>query len=175
MDARQQQALRRALGELMQQFGDFSGEIPEPLGRADMAMREAIEALRQGNEPGAQAAQQRAIEALQQGGQEMQNQMAGRMGLMEGGDGEGEPGGENSEQGGEQSGEGRQLGEGRDPLGRPRQDSVGGRDEGSDVNVPGTRELMRSREIQEELQRRAGERDRPQQELDYIDRLLRRF
>lgn len=175
MDARQQQALRRALGELMQQFGDFSGEIPEPLGRADMAMREAVEALRQGNEPGAQAAQQRAIEALQQGGQEMQNQMAGRMGLMEGGEGEGEPGGENGEQGGEQSGEGRQLGEGRDPLGRPRQDSVGGRDEGSDVAVPGTRELMRSREIQEELQRRAGERDRPQQELDYIDRLLRRF
>lgn len=175
MDARQQQALRRALGELMQQFGDFSGEIPEPLGRADMAMREAVEALRQGNEPGAQAAQQRAIEALQQGGQEMQNQMAGRMGLMEGGDGEGEPGGENSERGGDQSGEGRQMGEGRDPLGRPRQDSVGGRDEGSDVAVPGTRELMRSREIQEELQRRAGERDRPQQELDYIDRLLRRF
>jgi hypothetical protein len=34
---------------------------------------------------------------------------------------------------------------------------------------------MRSREIQEELQRRAGERHRPQIELDYIDRLLRRF
>lgn len=175
MDARQQQALRRALGELMQQFGDFSGEIPEPLGQADRAMRDAVEALRQGNEPGAQAAQQRAMEALQQGGREMQNQMAGRMGLMEGGDGEGEPGGENTEQGGEGTGEGRQLGEGRDPLGRPRQETVGGRDEGSDVAVPGEREMMRSREIQEELQRRAGERERSQQELDYIDRLLRRF
>ncbi|WP_291298886.1 TIGR02302 family protein [Elioraea sp.] len=175
MDARQQQALRRALGELMQQFGDFSGEVPEPLGRADRAMRDAAEALRQGNEPGAQSAQQRAIEALQQGGREMQNQMAGRMGLMEGGDGEGEPGGENSEQGGEQSGEGRQLGEGRDPLGRPRRDAVGGRDEGSDVAVPTDMEQQRTREIQEELRRRAGERERSQQELDYIDRLLRRF
>jgi uncharacterized protein (TIGR02302 family) len=175
MDARQQQALRRALGELMQQFGDFSGEVPEPLGRADRAMRDAVEALRQGNEPGAQSAQQRAIEALQQGGREMQNQMAGRMGLMEGGDGEGEPGGENSEQGGEQSGEGRQLGEGRDPLGRPRRDAVGGRDEGSDVAVPTDMEQQRTREIQEELRRRAGERERSQQELDYIDRLLRRF
>jgi uncharacterized protein (TIGR02302 family) len=175
MDARQQQALRRALGELMQQFGDFSGEVPEPLGRADRAMRDAVEALRQGNEPGAQAAQQRAIEALQQGAREMQNQMAGRMGLMESGDGDGEPGGDNTEQGGEESGEGRQMGEGRDPLGRPRRDSVGGRDEGSDVVVPNEMELQRTREIQEELRRRAGERDRSQQELDYIDRLLRRF
>jgi uncharacterized protein (TIGR02302 family) len=175
MDARQQQALRRALGELMQQFGDFSGEVPEPLGRADRAMRDAVEALRQGNEPGAQSAQQRAIEALQQGAREMQNQMAGRMGLMESGDGEGEPGGENTDQGGEGEGESRQMGEGRDPLGRPRRDAVGGRDEGSDVVVPNEMELQRTREIQEELRRRAGERERPQQELDYIDRLLRRF
>ena len=175
LDARQQQALRRALGELMQQFGDFAGEVPEPLGRADRAMRDAVEALRQGNEAGAQAAQQRAIEALQQGAREMQNQMAGRMGLMESGDGEGEPGGENTEEGGEDSGTGRQLGEGRDPLGRPRRDGVGGRDEGSDVVVPTEMEMQRTREIQEELRRRAGERDRPQLELDYIDRLLRRF
>jgi len=174
-DARQQQALRRALGELMQQFGDFAGEVPEPLGRADRAMRDAVEALRQGNDAGAQAAQQRAIEALQQGAREMQNQMANRMGLMESGDGEGEPGGDNTDQGGETSGEGRQMGEGRDPLGRPRRDSVGGRDEGSDVVVPTEMELQRAREIQEELRRRAGERERPQQELDYIDRLLRRF
>jgi uncharacterized protein (TIGR02302 family) len=175
LDARQQQALRRALGELMQQFGDFAGEVPEPLGRADRAMRDAVEALRQGNEAGAQAAQQRAIEALQQGAREMQNQMAGRMGLMESGDGEGEPGGENTEEGGEDSGTGRQLGEGRDPLGRPRRDGIGGRDEGSDVVVPTEMEMQRTREIQEELRRRAGERDRPQLELDYIDRLLRRF
>jgi len=176
MDARQQQALRRALGELMQQFGDFAGEVPEPLGRADRAMREAVEALRQGNEAAAEAAQQRAIEALQQGGREMQNQMAGRMGLMESGDADGEPGGENTEEGGDQSGQGRQLGEGRDPLGRPTRDSVGGRrDEGSDVMVPTEMEMQRTREIQEELRRRAGERDRPQLELDYIDRLLRRF
>jgi hypothetical protein len=67
------------------------------------------------------------------------------------------------------------MGEGRDPLGRPRRDSVGGRDEGSDVVVPTEMELQRAREIQEELRRRAGERERPQQELDYIDRLLRRF
>ncbi|MCS6853649.1 MAG: DUF4175 domain-containing protein, partial [Elioraea sp.] len=174
-DARQQQALRRALGELMEQFGDFTGEVPEPLGRADQAMREAVEALRRGDNAAAQAAQQRALEALQQGGQEMQNQMAGRMGLMEPDDGEGDPGGENTELGQDQSGQGRQLGQGRDPLGRPRRDQVGGQNDGSDVRVPEEMDLKRTRDIQEELRRRAGERDRPKPELDYIDRLLRRF
>jgi uncharacterized protein (TIGR02302 family) len=175
MDQRQQQALRRALGELMDQFADMTGEVPEPLGQADMAMREAVEALGQGDNERAQAAQQRAIEALQRGGREMQNQMAGMMGLMERSEGEGDPGGENTEMGGDTSGEGREMGQGRDPLGRPRRDQVGGRDEGSDVRVPEEMEMQRTREIQEELRRRAGERERPQLELDYIDRLLRRF
>jgi hypothetical protein len=175
MDQRQQQALRRALGELMDQFADMTGEVPEPLGQADMAMREAVEALGQGDNERAQAAQQRAIEALQRGGREMQNQMAGMMGLMERSEGEGDPGGENTEMGGDTSGEGREMGQGRDPLGRPQRDQVGGRDEGSDVRVPEEMEMQRTREIQEELRRRAGERERPQLELDYIDRLLRRF
>jgi hypothetical protein len=35
--------------------------------------------------------------------------------------------------------------------------------------------MKRVREILEELRRRAGETDRPQQERDYIDRLLRQF
>jgi uncharacterized protein (TIGR02302 family) len=175
MDQRQQQALRRALGELMDQFADMTGDVPEPLGQADLAMREAAEALGQGDNQRAQSAQQRAIEALQQGGREMQNQMAGMMGMMEPGEGDGDPGGENTEMGGDTSGEGREMGQGRDPLGRPRRDQVGGRDEGSDVRVPEEMEMQRTREIQEELRRRAGERERPQPELEYIDRLLRRF
>lgn len=174
-DRRQQQALRRALGELMDQFADMAGEVPAPLGEADLAMREAAEALGRGDNEAAQAAQQRAIEALQQGARAMQNQMAGMMGLMEPGDGDGDPGGDNTELGGDTSGEGRELGQGRDPLGRPRREQVGGRDEGSDVRVPDEMEMQRTREIQEELRRRAGERDRPALELDYIDRLLRRF
>ena len=34
-DQRVQDALRRALGELMQQYGDLTGQIPQPLGEAD--------------------------------------------------------------------------------------------------------------------------------------------
>ena len=39
-EQRVQQALRRALGELMQQYGDLTGQVPQNLGDADTAMRE---------------------------------------------------------------------------------------------------------------------------------------
>jgi len=35
--------------------------------------------------------------------------------------------------------------------------------------------MQKSREILDELRRRAGERARPTEERDYIDRLLQRF
>lgn len=60
-------------------------------------------------------------------------------------------------------------GEGGDPLGRQ-----GGGVEG-DTTVPSEAERQRARDILEELRRRAAERGRPQEELDYIDRLLERF
>ena len=41
--------------------------------------------------------------------------------------------------------------------------------------VPGVSDLARAREILQELRKRAGERGRPQQELDYYDRLLKEF
>ena len=43
------------------------------------------------------------------------------------------------------------------------------------MTVPAERERQRTQAIQEELRRRGGERARPQQELDYIDRLLKQF
>ena len=52
-DRRVQQALRRALGELMQQFGDLTGQVPPSLGEADTAMREAGRQLGEGNDAGA--------------------------------------------------------------------------------------------------------------------------
>jgi len=61
-----------------------------------------------------------------------------------------------------------QEGEGQDPLGR---DGTG---EG-DTDIPSEAERQRARDILEELRRRAAERNRPQEELDYIDRLLERF
>jgi hypothetical protein len=56
-----------------------------------------------------------------------------------------------------------------DPLGRSRGAT------GNNVKIPDMNELARAREILQELRKRAGERGRPQQELDYYDRLLKEF
>jgi hypothetical protein len=66
----------------------------------------------------------------------------------------------------EQNGTGRA----EDPLGRAGTgNALGG------MKVPDAKTLQRARDILLELRRRAGERGRPQEELDYIDRLLKEF
>lgn len=176
-EARTQRALRRALGEVMQQFGDLAGEVPPQLGRADQAMREAQEQLLENRD--ARPAQQRAIRELQEGARQMAQQMQRQFGQQEG---EGEEEGDES---GDMIGEGQGQGEGqdqaqdqgpgRDPLGRRTREAPGAQDAGSDTRVPDEAEQLRTRQLQEELRRRGAERGRPQDELDYIDRLLRRF
>ena len=61
----------------------------------------------------------------------------------------------------------------RDPLGR-QTNGLGPLDT-QDVKVPTEAERKRVRDILDELRRRASEPGRPTLELDYIDRLLRRF
>jgi hypothetical protein len=59
-----------------------------------------------------------------------------------------------------------------DPLGRPMR----GRDaDDFTVKVPGEIDAQRARRILEELRKRYGESNRPQLELDYIERLLKGF
>lgn len=175
-DGRRQRALRRALGELMQQFGDLTGEVPEALGRADQAMREAQEALTEGGD--AREAQARAMRALQEGGRQMAQSMQRQFGAapqdgQDGGDGDDMAG--DPQNGGEGQDSARAQGEGRDPLGRRRTETGGSNEEGADTRVPDEAELLRTRRIQEELRRRGAEKARPVEELDYIDRLLKRF
>lgn len=175
-DARVQRALRRALGELMQQYGDLTGEVPDQLGRADQAMREAGEALGEGRDP--RDAQGRAIRALTEGQRQMAQQMQRQFGQQQGeGEDEGEDGdmAGNPEQGGQGQDQAQDQGPGRDPLGRRTREAPGSQDNGSDTRVPDEAELLRSRRLQDELRRRGAERERPPAELDYIDRLLRRF
>jgi Domain of unknown function (DUF4175) len=186
-DRRVQQALRRSLGELMQQFGDLTGQVPPSLGEADQAMREAGRALGEGNDPTAGDAERRAIEALQKGGREMGQAMAKQFGP-------GQPGEDGEAEDGEDGGMGMSLQDGRreggsgpGPLpGSPGQADSRGRDplgrrynqgssQAGDVTVPEERERQRTQAIEEELRRRGAERERPQQELDYIDRLLKQF
>ncbi len=175
-DARVQRALRRALGELMQQFGDLTGDVPQQLGEADRAMRDSAEALRDGRD--ARDAQQRAIRALTEGGRQMAQQMQRQFGQSQPGEGEEDGEGEGmagGEQGGEGQDQAQEQGPGRDPLGRRTREQPGGQDNASDTRVPDEAELLKTRRLQEELRRRGAERERPPAELDYIDRLLRQF
>lgn len=55
-----------------------------------------------------------------------------------------------------------------DPFGR-------GADTGNQVRIPDASALARARAILEELRRRAGQMRRPQEEREYIDRLLKSF
>ena len=62
----------------------------------------------------------------------------------------------------------------RDPFGRQLEEGNSGTATG-DVKIPGAKELKRAREILDELRRRAGDLWRPDLELEYIERLLKRF
>ena len=76
-DGKQQRALRRALGQMMQNFGDLTGKVPDALSEADIAMDQAGQALAAGKdqEAGARPAA-RAADALKKGEQQMSQQMA---------------------------------------------------------------------------------------------------
>jgi uncharacterized protein (TIGR02302 family) len=188
-DRRVQQALRRSLGELMQQFGDLTGQVPPSLGEADTAMREAGRQLGEGNDGAAGESEQKAIEALQKGGREMGQAMAKQFGQQNGedgseqeGDGDGPMGltlhdgqGDDQDNGYRQGPPPGRAQQGRDPLGRHYGQGNSGADESADVTVPEERERQRTQAIQEELRRRGASRERPQMELDYIDRLLKQF
>lgn len=160
--AAQQEALRHALGEMMRHMGDGLGGIPDPLGRAERAMRDATGALQRAAPGDAIAPQSQALDELQQGARDVAKQLQDRLSK-----GWGSPG--------DDAGTAGELPDqaDRDPFGRPLS-SNGTYDQG-DVAIPDGNILQKSRQILDELRRRAGERSRPTIELDYIERLLRRF
>jgi uncharacterized protein (TIGR02302 family) len=162
--AGQQEGLRRMLGDMMRRLGDGLGDIPEPLGRAERAMRDATEALQRRQPGDAIGPQTEALDQLQQAARDFAQQMQRRM--------QGQLGNPNDDEVGATDGMPRDRVE-RDPLGRPLSNN-GTYDQG-DVKIPDQNTLQKAREILDELRRRAGERSRPEIELDYIDRLLKRF
>ena len=159
--AAEQDALRRALGELMRRMGESGMDLPRSLGQAEMQMRGARDALGDGQPGQAVGPQGDAIDLMQQGGQAMLDQLREEMANQPGG--------------GEGFGPPSMAGQrdGRDPLGRAMRNEGGWDSEGTEV--PREHDLGRARDVLEELYRRSRDLGRPQQELDYIDRLLERF
>ncbi len=153
-NAQEQEQLRRQLGELMDRLGN-DGSVPGSLGHAEQSMRDARKALERGDPGDAMDPQRDALNQLQQGAEMLSRRM--RDGKLSGQDGGANDG----------------LGADRDPLGRPGPAS--GPDYGLGVDVPSGMQIERARRILQEIERRASERSRPEDELDYLDRLLRRF
>ncbi len=129
----------------------------EALGRAEGAMDDAEQALRNGDLGEAIGRQADAMEALREGMRNLGEALAqnaenqGQQGLAEGGD----------------------PSERRDPLGR-NAGTTGqvGTDEGL---LQGEDVYRRARELLDEIRRRSGEAERSEQELSYLERLLERF
>jgi uncharacterized protein (TIGR02302 family) len=175
-----QQALRDRLNKLLEQLkkrglGDPQmgqngqkrgqkgerGQNPgDQLGEADEAMGDAQGQLGEGDAEGAVDSQGRALEAMRKGAQGMAQAMQ---------QGEGQGPGPNGRPGRGQ----RRAQQDTDPLGRPMR----GREYGDDttVKVPGEIDAQRARRVLEELRRRFADPQRPQLELDYIERLLKGF
>jgi uncharacterized protein (TIGR02302 family) len=160
--AQRQQALRERLEALKRQLKGLGMQGEEGLDGAEGAMRDAEGQLGQGETGDALDSQGEALEALQRGAQGLAQQMQ-QEGQGQGNDqaGNGQPG---------RSGPNGQRDE--DPLGRPtrNRDWSDGR-----VRIPTAEEsaTVRARRILDELRRRLGEQLRPQDELDYLERLLR--
>jgi Domain of unknown function (DUF4175) len=135
----------------------------DKLGQAGEAMREAEKQMRQGNKQGAMEAQRRALQGLQQ---EAQAQAQAERERQQGqGRGEGEAQGEGQR-------EGRNTNDplSKDPLGRQQQ----GKDDATTTKSPNLlSKPEQAQKILEELRKRAGENTRPQEERDYIERLLK--
>lgn len=147
-----QRELRDRLGKLQQELREKGAAgAGKKLSNAEEAMEAAEQALEDGDFGEATEQQGRALEEMRDGAQSMAQQMLRNMPQRLG-------------QGGDSP---------RDPLGRPQRSQ--GPDLGTSVKVPDQIDIQRAREILEELRRRLGETTRGQIELDYLDRLLRRF
>lgn len=163
-DADSQRALRETLKQLRDMLGRMGmngkdGKGPgKAFGEADRHMGDAARALDRAAPGEATGPQGQALDALQRAGRGMIQQMMNQFAR--------------------QSGMGMQrrfnpLRQRRDPLGRylPNDNGYDSRD----VKIPDEGAVERAQRILDELRRRAGQNFRPRLELDYIDRLLRRF
>jgi len=160
-----QAKMRRELSRMMLEIDELLGAISPSLGRADRAMKRAHGKLGHGDSEGAVLDQAEAVEQLGKAYQGMFEHIA--RGMQK-------PGSVRLSIGGGP----RQMLRGRDPFGRQpgggASGGSGGRADGG-VKIPTGSDIRQTREILIELRRRSGEHQRPEQELDYIERLIRPF
>ncbi len=144
---KEQGDIQKQLDDVMKGLGDQKIPAPNDLGRAGNSMGQSGQELGGRDFNGSSLDQKNALDALRGAAGDLTQKLMKEMGQDQ------------------------QNGANEDPLGR----NGNGTSFGNDVKVPSASELQRARDILMELRRRAAERGRPQQELDYIDRLLKEF
>ncbi|MEJ2022352.1 MAG: TIGR02302 family protein [Maritimibacter sp.] len=163
--AQRQRGLAQDLETQRQQLpgaGSAAGDAArEALDQAGRAMDDAAEALERGDISGALDNQAQAMEDLRDGMRNLRDATR-----QAGGQGEA---GDQGQMTGRAGGAG-----GSDPLGRAPSGSDGGRGSNGPLN-DGEDVYRRAQELTDELRRRSGEQERPEQERDYLKRLLDLF
>lgn len=150
-EAEDQVRLLKELQAQMQQLQKMGAKTPEALRAAEQEMSRAAQSLQSGLDEVAVQAQSQALNHLRDGLKESAQTLAQKMGMQA------MP---------------QQL-PGYDPLGRRSGKGYLNGETGD--TVPTNAQMKQSREILQELYRRAGQKGRAEQELKYIERLLERF
>ena len=150
--------LRRQQGQLPGQGSAEGDAARDALNRAGRAMDGAEEALRQGELPDAIDNQAQAMEALREGMRALGEMMAQQ---------------EQDRQPGQGTQQSDRRAEARDPLGRESGNS--GADGDNGPLALNDDAYGRARELLDEIRRRSGEVTRPEEERNYLRRLLDRF
>lgn len=153
--AQQQDKVREELGQIVRSLTERHPDVPPQLATADQSMKGAAQNLQGKEWPEAQDKQGKALDALKELSKEMQQQMQMHVIRMSSG--------RRESKGGSRP----------DPFAPPGPTDQA-EDDGS-VKVPTQQKVKRAREILDELRRRSGEYGRPQEERDYINRLLNSF
>jgi uncharacterized protein (TIGR02302 family) len=146
-----QKKLAEKLDKLKKEMKQMGAGGKKELDAANEAMNDAEQSIKDQALDDATQQQADALDKMRQGAQQMQQEM--------------------SKNGKSRYGENGETP--RDPLGRPQKSQ--GPDDGTSVKVPGEIDVQRAREILEELRKRSAEQTRPPVELDYLERLLKRF
>ncbi len=149
-----QKNIRLMLGDAMLKAAEATKQIPDALSLAELEMRTSEKLLAETKHADSIPHQKQAIEYLKTGQKNLNEQMAAMLKQMIG-----------FAMGGMRL----------DPLGRPMGGNEGGFLPGSDVKIPDELQRKQALEILRLLQKRSGERARPETELDYYRRLLRQF
>lgn len=152
------QELNRQLGNLPGQGSEAGNAARDALRQAERAMEGAEQSLRENDLAGAIDQQAEAMDQLREGMRNLGEALAEQ---------------QRQQQPGQGQAEGNTAGAQRDPLGR--NPGAGGALSGDENMLQGEDVYRRARELLDEIRRRSGEGERPQEELDYLKRLLDRF